>query len=44
MENENPYTLSFGRVPFQFISRPISKDEILKSFLSDMPNQQMYII
>ena len=40
----NPYTVSFGKKPKQFIDRSLSTDNILDVFLADEPSNQTYII
>ncbi len=40
----NPYTVSFGKKPQQFIDRSVSTDNILNMFLADEPSSQTYII
>ena len=40
----NPYTLMFGKLPNQFISRTSQADLITGTFMADPPNQQVYII
>ena len=41
---ENPYTLMFGREPHESISRVVQKSEVLQSFRTGMPPQQIYMI
>lgn len=38
----NPYTLMFGKVPKQFISRNSSMNEIVEIFNDEEPTQQLY--
>ncbi len=40
----NPFTLSFGALPNQFISRPAQRDRILGDFLSERPSSNTYMI
>lgn len=40
----NPYTLTFGKEPAQYISRPGDREQILEDFLSERPSQQVYVI
>ena len=40
----NPYTLSFGRIPFQQISRSLQTSDIIEDFTSEMPSTQAYMI
>ena len=40
----NPYTLVFGREPTQIISRAGQSSEVLESFCSEKPSQQIYMI
>ncbi len=40
----NPYTLVFGKEPAQSISRALQTAEIIESFCSDTPSQQIYMI
>lgn len=40
----NPYTLTFGKEPAQYISRPGDREQILEDFLSEQPPQQVYVI
>ncbi len=41
---ENPYSLMFGRIPKQYISRPVETDDIISDFYADIPSQTVYII
>ena len=41
---DNPFTLSFGRSPLEAIERPVQTNEIVDTFTSDLPSQQIYII
>ena len=40
----NPYTLIFGKEPAQMIARHMQTAEIIDTFNSDNPSQQVYII
>jgi len=40
----NPFTLSFGTIPTEFISRPVQTLELLNNFLSEKPSTNMYMI
>jgi len=40
----NPYTLTFGREPSQFISRLSQTEEIYRNFTAEDPSQQIYMI
>ncbi len=40
----NPFNLTFGKEPAQMISRLTQTDEIMDSFMSDNPMQQIYMI
>lgn len=42
--NSNPFTLSFGKKPLQYISRPIETNQILETFCADIPSNQIYMI
>lgn len=42
MADRNPYTISFGRIPVQYISRQIIVDSILDSLESDMIQEQAF--
>ena len=44
MTTRNPYVLSFGRIPKQYISRDIIIDEIVSSFDSDIVDEQAFKI
>lgn len=41
---ENPFTLTFGKVPSHFISRPVEFGEIISNFIQDPPSIQTYLI
>ena len=43
-KTSNPYTVSFGKKPKQFIDRSLSTYNILDMFLADEPSNQTYII
>lgn len=40
----NPFTLAFGKRPFENIDRPVQKNEILDAFQATPINQQFYMI
>lgn len=40
----NPFTLTFGTVPEQFISRPLQTNKIVSDFLADKPGSNTYMI
>lgn len=40
----NPFTLSFGTIPVEFISRPIQTNQLLDNFNSESPSTSMYMI
>jgi hypothetical protein len=40
----NPFTLSFGKKPLQFISRISQTNEILENFQSEESSNQIYMI
>lgn len=40
----NPFTLSFGKKPIQYISRITQTNEILDCFTSEIPSNQIYMI
>lgn len=40
----NPFTLSFGRKPIQFISRLTQTNDIIENFNSPQPSNQMYVL
>lgn len=40
----NPYTLSFGKVPIQYIPRPVQTDEIIDVFEMEKPTVQVYMV
>ena len=42
MEKKNPYAISFGRIPNQYISRDALIDDIIENFDSDIVTEQAY--
>ena len=40
----NPYTLTFGIKPKEYIERLSDTQEVLGNFLSEEPSQQIYMI
>ncbi|MCI5826657.1 MAG: ATP-binding protein [Lachnospiraceae bacterium] len=40
----NPFTLSFGKKPVQFISRITQTNEIVENFKADVPSNQIYML
>ena len=38
----NPFTLSFGKKPLQYISRLTETNQILESFCAEIPSNQIY--
>ncbi len=42
--SRNPYTLVFGKEPEQYIHRAVQMNQVLDSFLDDVPSQQIYVI
>lgn len=40
----NPFTLSFGKKPLQYISRISQTNQILETFCSDVPSNQIFMI
>lgn len=40
----NPFTLSFGKKPTQFISRITQTNEIMENFQADVPSNQIYML
>lgn len=40
----NPFTLSFGKKPAQFISRITQTNEIIENFKAEVPSNQIYMI
>lgn len=44
MSKGNPFMLSSGRIPTQYIDRIINKSEIIDSFTDEIPSNQTFII
>lgn len=44
MTASNPFTLSFGRKPLQYITRIVQTNEIIESFEADIPSSPVYMI
>lgn len=44
MKENNPFTLSFGRMPAEYVSRFSLSDEIIESFRADRPPNQVFMI
>lgn len=40
----NPFTLSFGKKPIQYISRIVQTNQILENFKDEQPSTQIYMI
>lgn len=40
----NPFTLSFGKKPLQYISRIAQTNEIIDNFSAEMPSNQIYML
>ena len=40
----NPFTLAFGMIPAQFISRPSQTNQIIENFTADTPSTPIYMI
>lgn len=40
----NPFTLSFGKKPLQYISRIAQTNRILETFRSNIPSSQIFMI
>ena len=40
----NPFTLSFGKKPLQYISRISQTNQILDAFRSEVPSNQIFMI
>ena len=40
----NPFTLSFGKKPAQFISRITQTNEIVENFMEETPSTQIYML
>ncbi len=41
---ENPFTLSFGEKPYQYVERSLSTDELIKSITSTRPTHRSFIV
>lgn len=41
---QNPYTLTFGKEPIEYIKRIAEERQILEDFLAPNPPQQVYMI
>lgn len=41
---QNPFTLSFGKKPYEYISRISVTDEIMGNFTADHPSSQVYML
>ncbi len=44
MASKNPYTLTFGKEPAQFIERAVQSQQIIETFTEDPSTQQAYMI
>ncbi|MCQ2398588.1 MAG: hypothetical protein MJ052_04715 [Sphaerochaetaceae bacterium] len=42
--NSNPFSLSFGREPKKAVERIGHIDEIIGTFLSDVPSEQIFLL
>lgn len=42
MNNRNPYTISFGKVPTKYLSRASIIDSIVEALESDIPDEQAF--
>lgn len=40
----NPFTLSFGKRPVQYISRITQTNQIIDSFIAEVPSNQIFMI
>ena len=40
----NPFTLSFGKKPLQYISRIMQTNQIIESFNAEIPSNQIFMI
>ena len=40
----NPFTLSFGKKPIQYVSRIAQTSQIVENFISEYPSNQVYMI
>lgn len=38
----NPFTLSFGKKPLQYISRIAQTNEVIQNFDAEIPSNQIY--
>lgn len=43
-KKNNPYNISFGKTPYNYINRYSQTDEIVDDFISETPSSQAYII
>ena len=43
-ELQNPYNLSFGKIPQQYISRSVQLDQIITTFEMEQPVSQVYML
>ena len=41
---DNPYSLTFGKIPYELVSRKIDIGEMVDNYNSDTPNTSVYII
>ncbi len=44
MAANNPYSLTFGRIPRQYINRPAEANDIIEDLTADYPSQTAYIL
>ena len=44
MKKNNPFTLSFGELPKEYISRYDLQDEVVSTFAADHPVSRTYLI
>jgi nucleoside-triphosphatase THEP1 len=44
MPMNNPFTLSFGKKPLQYISRIMQTNQIIESFNAEIPSNQIFMI
>ncbi len=42
--NNNPFNISFGRKPYQYISRFLASHKVSDTFLSEHPSSQVYLL
>ena len=42
--NNNPFNISFGRKPYQYISRFLASHKVSDTFLSDHPSSQVFLL